>query len=408
MSFGSPYSGRCTEARASTSRRSLQASCSLGRAHSQIGRAAPPLVAVGVDAEVERDFGGRFLPDYTKKRLLGRGACGAVWLAAAPGRGTPVAIKQVAKGSDHKSRADERSAKSEIAVGDLLFGHGGVPRLSPHEYPGMNHITKLLDALETKSDLWLVMEFGGDVLSKALFDIKGEFVSRGAAQPRERVYRVHHLPAMEAMKQDLRQLKRFLREVLQALVVLSDLGVVHADLKPDNLLVDTSQGVPRVRLCDFGSAFMFDRPGQLILATPEYMPPEALEACIASSQSGAGAAAPPSARPWSFDMWSLGAILLELCYGVPHWLSYKCRVKGADGKKDHTLVGLFAVAGRDHERIVLRQQEIIGGGLHKALRDAPGISLDSAGLDLLQAMLQWDPGARISPQSALMHPFLLE
>ncbi len=29
---------------------------------------------------------------------------------------------------------------------------------------------------------------------------------------------------------------------------------------------------------------------------------------------------------WALDMWSLGAIFLEMCHGVPLWLSYKCRV----------------------------------------------------------------------------------
>lgn len=151
---------------------------------------------------------------------------------------------------------------------------------------------------------------------------------------------------------------------------------------------------------------MFEKPGQLCLATPEYMPPEALESCIAHTH-GQAVSAPP-AMPWSFDIWSLGAILLELCFGVPHWLSYKCRARSRDGNKDHNLIGLFAVPGRDHDRIVQRQQEILGGGLRRALRDTPGIPLDTNGFALLETMLQWDPEARISPADALNHPFLLE
>merc|ERR1712232_1064786 len=240
----------------------------------------------------------------------------------------------------------------------------------------------------------------------ALFDIKGEFVSRGAAQPRERIYRIHHLATMEAMKCDLQIVKRFLRQMLEAIRVLSDHGIVHADLKPDNLLIDSSGSDQRIKLCDFGSAFMFEKPGQLCLATPEYMPPEALETCIAHTRGQA--LSPPPAMPWSFDIWSLGAIFVELCYGVPHWLSYKCRVQSRDGNKDHNLIGLFAVPGRDHDRIVQRQQEVIGGGLRRVLRDAPGITLDGNGIALLEAMLQWDPEARISPTDALSHPFLLE
>eukprot|EP00403_Amphidinium_massartii_P024733 CAMPEP_0178406188 /NCGR_PEP_ID=MMETSP0689_2-20121128/18785_1 /TAXON_ID=160604 /ORGANISM="Amphidinium massartii, Strain CS-259" /LENGTH=408 /DNA_ID=CAMNT_0020027225 /DNA_START=43 /DNA_END=1269 /DNA_ORIENTATION=+ len=391
-----------------------------GRAMGQLAR-TPAGTFSGVSAglggtassvDVEQEFGGRFLPDYNKKRLLGRGACGAVWLASA-NDGSLVALKQVAKGTGQKKRSDERSANTEIAVGSLLFQPGGVPAISPSKYPGIRRITKFLDAMETKTDLWLVMEYGGDVLSKALFEIKGEFVARGAAQPRERVYRVHHLPFYEAMKRDPRLLKRLICQILEAIQVLADHWIVHSDLKPDNLLIDRSrvdcESKFNLRLCDFGSAFMFDQPGQLSLATPEYMPPEALKGCISHSQGLSGSMGRPREQPWSFDMWSLGAIMLELCYGVPHWLSYKCRVRNHDCTKDHTLVGIFAVAGRDHERILQRQQEVISdAGFWNSLPDAPGVPIDEAGIDLLQSMLQWNPEARISPAEALEHPYLRE
>mmetsp|Transcript_170921 Transcript_170921/g.547791 ORF Transcript_170921/g.547791 Transcript_170921/m.547791 type:complete len:452 (+) Transcript_170921:106-1461(+) len=363
------------------------------------------------DAEVEKEFGGRFLPEYTKKYLLGRGACGAVWLATSARLGGSVAVKQVAKGTSQKQNSDLRSANKEIRVGEMLFCQGGVPRLSATAFPGIRHITKLLDVAETKSDIFLVMEYGGAVLSKALFDIKGEFCSRGSFQPRERVYRVHHLPFYEAMKRDQRVLKRLLRQILMAIHALSEHSIVHSDLKPDNLLLNVEEGQELacdLRLCDFGSSFLADRPGeQLALATPEYMPPEALKSCIPGHNDGNEAGIQTRSQPWSFDVWSLGAIMLELCYGVPHWLSYKCRVRGADGVKDHSVTGLFAVAGRDHERILQRQQELVlEGGLHKALRDAPGIALEPAGFELLEAMLAWDPEHRISPAEALRHPYL--
>jgi len=380
---------------------------------------APPTVlaaacAPTLDAEGEREFGGRFLPDYTKRRLLGRGACGAVWLATSERHSGLVAVKQVAKGNGAKNRSDERSANTEIAVGELFFSPGGNPKLCADTYPGIKHIVKLLDVAESRRDLWLVMEFGGGALSKALFDIKGEFVARGAAQPRERVYRVHHLPFYQAMKRDPRVLKRLLRQLLEALRVLSDHEIVHSDLKPENILVEALEGQGlrcEARLCDFGSAFSFDRPEQLALATPEYMPPEALEMCVAHSRgfisSEAGLHYGTQSRPWSYDIWSLGAILLEICFGAPHWLSYKCRVRHIDGVRDHSLMGLFAVPARDPERILQRQQEVASpGGLRRALRDAPGTQLDEDGVDLLQRFLEWDPMARISPNEALRHPYL--
>merc|ERR1719188_1964658 len=98
--------------------------------------------------------------------------------------------------------------------------------------------------METKKDLWMVMEYGGEVLSKALFEVKGEFASRGTAQPRERVYRVHHLPFYEAMKRDPRVFKRLVRQVLEAIHLLADHGIVHSDLKPENLLLKGAETEP--------------------------------------------------------------------------------------------------------------------------------------------------------------------
>ncbi len=36
--------------------------------------------------------------------------------------------------------------------------------------------------------------------------------------------------------------------------------------------------------------------------------------------------------PWSFDVWSLGIILLEIASGCPVWMSLKCRMSTVDGK----------------------------------------------------------------------------
>jgi dual specificity tyrosine-phosphorylation-regulated kinase 2/3/4 len=59
--------------------------------------------------------------------------------------------------------------------------------------------------------------------------------------------------------------------------------------------------------------------------------------------------------PYVFDMWSLGSILIEILSGFPLWLSLKSRVVQADGRSVVNY-GLFGVAGRDHAKILTRQQ----------------------------------------------------
>lgn len=382
------------------------------------------------DSSAAAEYGDRFLQGYEKIRLLGTGACAAVWLAKPGGRSGLVAVKQVAKGNTGKKKSDTDSARKELLFGQSLFNPGGVPVVSEREYPGIRHIAKLIDTVETKRDIWLVQEFGGTCLTKACFEIKGEFV-RG-----ERLYRVIHQPLMQAMRRNPVHLKRLVKQLLSALCLLSDHHMVHSDIKPENILVDEDEkGELTCRFIDFGSSFSFDRPESLALATPEYMPPEALETCAGRFAGGSTrlslglnrnhrnpgvSSARPQAQdsgrrsvtelfrqsqPWSFDIWSLGSIILELSLGAPLWLPYKC-VPGDSAA--HTAVpGLFSVPGRDPERIVQKQTDAIcNRGLRKILANPPGVPLDDNGIDFLSRLLHWSPSERISPAEALNHPWL--
>eukprot|EP00928_Gymnodinium_smaydae_P095998 TRINITY_DN8378_c0_g1_i2.p1 TRINITY_DN8378_c0_g1~~TRINITY_DN8378_c0_g1_i2.p1 ORF type:complete len:319 (-),score=61.53 TRINITY_DN8378_c0_g1_i2:87-1043(-) len=318
------------------------------------------------------------------------------------------------------------------------------------------------------------MEYGGLSLTKCAYEIRGEFLRS------ERLYRVSHLPLVQAMKRDVSVLKSVLGQLLSALNVLAEHRIVHSDIKPDNILLEEHRAPDgslswSCRLIDLGSASAFDCPESTSLATPEYMPPEALESCAlrtsgvpgssslmagllsggnrlsiggrggdrgagastrrgaiassggsGSSAGGGGssasssAGAPPGSsaaeqasrartlQPWSFDIWSLGTILLELGLGTPLWLSYKCRV--ADGPRlAPATTGLFAVPGRDPERILAKQTDALRHkGLPVVLRGAPGVPLGDGGLDLLSNMLTWEPMDRIAPKDALDAPWFQE
>ena len=71
-----------------------------------------------------------------------------------------------------------------------------------------------------------------------------------------------------------------IRKIVETFSVLSELKIVHADIKPDNILVSYSverKEIMDLKLIDFGSAFSFDSPSNIQASTPEYLAPEVLE-----------------------------------------------------------------------------------------------------------------------------------
>jgi serine/threonine protein kinase len=61
-------------------------------------------------------------------------------------------------------------------------------------------------------------------------------------------------------------------------VVLSMYKIVHADIKPDNILVSyNGKEITNIKLIDFGSAFSYENPSNIQASTPEYLAPEVLE-----------------------------------------------------------------------------------------------------------------------------------
>ncbi len=110
-------------------------------------------------------------------------------------------------------------------------------------------------------------------------------------------------------------------------------------------------------------------------------------------------------KPWSFDIWSFGAILLELLTGFPLWLSLKGRVSAGNGKSI-VGTGLFGVTGRDARKILQKQQGLKNIGAMIKKYECFGLDRDREFMDLLLRMLEFNPMRRISPQEILQHPFV--
>ena len=94
----------------------------------------------------------------------------------------------------------------------------------------------------------------------------------------------------------------YARQLFIALKYLQDLKIVHADIKPDNILI--SDDLKQVKLCDFGSAFYIDDPDSNIstpyLVSRFYRAPEIILGL---------------SYDYGIDIWGIGTVLYELYTG---------------------------------------------------------------------------------------------
>jgi WD40 repeat protein/serine/threonine protein kinase len=105
----------------------------------------------------------------------------------------------------------------------------------------------------------------------------------------------------------LEEVLRIAAEVADGLAAAHERGMIHRDIKPGNIWLETSRGRPRVKILDFGLARVADADVDLtqsaaILGTPSYMAPEQARGEAIDARA---------------DLFSLGCVLYRMTTGEP-------------------------------------------------------------------------------------------
>lgn len=176
---------------------------------------------------------------------------------------------------------------------------------------------------------------------------------------------------------------RLIRQTASALAFLHGIGVVHCDMKPENLMLSSKKEEhANIKIVDFGCAHRIadasksseenkqSRPSGL---TPGYAPPEAIQSLLDGNYF--------EMDP-SFDMWSLGVIMYIILTGC------------------HPFDWHGVASNEDLEERILN-----GDG--PFIRDSKFTrGLSDEALDVLERLMERDPQKRITAQELLAHPWV--
>ena len=359
------------------------------------------------------------ISDFDFGQLIGRGGFSSVYRAHSRVTNSDVAIKVIEKRRMEELNMVEK-VESEIRI------HSSVSYNRPHE-----NITRLYGTFEDDTCYYLVMELC----------LNGN------------LYKEMKVRAQQGKLEENRA-RDIIYQLLLALQHLHRKGIVHRDLKLSNVLLfennqdsskgkrnknassevnqieiekeeeeeEEEEGVPLIKLCDFGLAVQIEHPDEehfTLCGTPNYIAPE-----IAAHRSHSSPA----------DLWSAGCLLYSLLVGA---LPFQQQENEANRNRDVDSSGsgnngsmspaqsrrsspspVPVPASLSPQERQMEKEKERGAAVRRTLskikrRDlnpippAVLLSLTQPCKDCLDSLLCSDPDMRPSAEEALADPFFL-
>ncbi|XP_063312444.1 homeodomain-interacting protein kinase 2-like [Pelobates fuscus] len=329
---------------------------------------------------------------YIVQEFLGSGSFGNVVECVKKGTNEKVAIKIL-----HNSPYVVQDAEEEVNILSQLN----------KEHPDKYNIVKYYEFFQHENYICLVFE----MLEISLDD----FMEQNNFTP---------IP--------VKHIRPIVQQVGSALLKMKSLGIIHTDLKPDNIMmVDTTKHPFKVKLIDFGCALHVANTGfSVYIQTRYYRSPEIILGLPFDE---------------AIDMWSLGCIVAELIIGCPLYpgaseydqIRYITETQGLPpgnmldtgaktelyfqriGHSQHLSWILKSMMRYESETGIgpMERRKYVFSSLddmRKIILPSHVESSDSQGemgdiskcVDLIKEMLTLDPDMRITPIDLSSHPFI--
>ena len=307
-------------------------------------------------------------------------------------------------------KGKQRPSGLIVALKEIRLNHDeGAPSTAIREISLMKelrhpNIVRLLDVVHTEDVLMLVFEYMDQDMKKYI---------DGCVHNRKLRLQQQQQSANQGVKEnelivDVEVIKSFMYQMLRGLAFCHENRILHRDLKPQNLLINT-QG--HLKLADFGLARAFGIPVNTFSSEVVTLWYRAVDVLLGSKS-----------YTTSIDMWSAGCILAELYTTRPLF-------PGKDDKDQLQMI--FTVLGTPTEgtwpNLSQMPQWKPPGVVYPAARlsqyaplqcildsDAQSSNnynnnninlIGGGGMDLLERMVVYEPLMRISAADALKHPF---